>query len=235
MIRTVSVDSLGGYEAPGIRVRDHFRKVPENSGGSHFCLGPLRTLADTTIEAGTGFPLHGHAEMEIISYLCEGELVHADTLGRHGRLRPGDVQAMTTGTGIRHSESNGGDSLVRLYQLWIEPELNGLEPSYVDVAQPKGGVVGSLRVLASGMAAYPGGAPINVDAALFGADLETGQSLTHPLPGDRQAYVLAAHGRFTVNGVELGERDGAEVADVEALSIEALEDCDVVVVDLPKR
>ena len=118
MIRTVSRADLNGFRGSGIVVRDHFRKVPENAGGAHYCLGPLRTLAETTIEVGSGFPMHDHAEMEIVSYVCQGTLAHEDTLGHRGRLGPGDVQAMTTGTGIRHSEVNAGDVPVRLYQVW---------------------------------------------------------------------------------------------------------------------
>ncbi len=234
MTRVVSLDDLGGYQMPGIDIRDHFRKVPENFGGPNYGLGPLRTLADTTIDGRMGFPMHAHAEMEIVTYVCEGELVHDDTLGESGRLGPGDVQAMTTGTGLRHSEANGGDAPVRLYQIWIEPDVNGLQPRYVDVKQPKGGVRGSLCVLASGMDDHPGGARINVNAAILGADLDRGATINHAVAPDRQAYVLAAHGRVTVNGAELRERQGAEPGDVEALTIEALEDSDILVLDLPR-
>ncbi len=117
MIRTVSLADLGGFQGPGIVIRDHFRKVPENAGGAHYCLGPLRTLAEATIEVGGGFPMHDHAEMEIVSYVCLGALAHEDTLGHRGWLGPGDVQAMTTGTGIRHSEVNAGDVPVCMYQV----------------------------------------------------------------------------------------------------------------------
>ncbi len=166
MIRIVPHASLDGFSGPGIVVRDHFRMTPENAGGPRYRLGPLRTLADTTIEGHAGFPMHAHRDMEIVSYICEGTLSHQDTLGNRGRLGPGDVQVMTTGTGIRHSEVNEEDARVRMYQLWIVPDEAGLEPGYVDSIRPKGDGTGQLCVLASGMAGRPGGAPIHQDAAV---------------------------------------------------------------------
>lgn len=235
MIRTVSIDGLRGYSMPGIEIRDHFRKTPENLGTPHYCLGPLRTLAETTIEAGSGFPMHAHAEMEIVSYVREGTLVHQDTLGNRGRLSAGDVQSMTTGTGIRHSEVNGGNGRVRMYQVWIEPDESGLTPSYVDMASPKGGETGMLSVLASGMAARPGGANIRVDAAILGGDLKSGNSVDYKILPGRQAYVVAAAGRLSLNDTELHARDGAVVSELDTLTITALEDSDVLIFDMPVR
>lgn len=235
MIRTVPIDTLGVHRMAGIEIRDHFRKTPENFGGPRYCLGPLRTLAETTIEPGSGFPMHDHAEMEIVSYVVEGALVHADTLGNTGRLVPGDVQAMTTGTGIRHSEANGGTERVRMYQVWIEPDVNGLAPSYVDAPDPRGGETGRLCVLASGMASWPGGARINVDAAILGAKLAAGEKFDFNIASGRQAYVVAARGRFDLGEIVLPERHGAELSDIETVTVAALEDGDVLVFDLPVR
>jgi redox-sensitive bicupin YhaK (pirin superfamily) len=235
MIRTVSIDGLGGHRGPGIEIRDHFRKTPENIGTPHYCLGPLRTLAETTIEVGAGFHMHAHAEMEIVSYVRNGVLVHQDTLGNSGTLSAGDVQAMTTGTGIRHSEVNGGDGRVRMYQVWIEPDENGLAPSYVDLAAPKNGKSGVLSVFASGMNTRPGGALIRVDAAILGGDLKSDDSVEYALTQGRQAYVVAAAGRLSLNGAELAERDGAAVSDLDTLTIMALENSDVLVFDMPVR
>ena len=234
MIRIVSHATLGGFSGPGITVHDHFRMTPENEGGPHHRLGPLRTLADTTIEGHAGFPMHAHRDMEIVSYVCEGTLSHEDTLGNRGQLGAGDVQVMSTGTGILHSEVNGEDAGVRMFQLWILPDTPGLEPSYVDSIQPKEGASGRLCVLASGMASRPGGSPIHQDAAVLGADIEAGSTVTVDLAPSRQAYVLAAHGRVSLDGVELALRDGAVVDDVEAFSITALDDSDVLVIDVSK-
>lgn len=233
MIRTVSRADLNGFRGSGIVVRDHFRKVPENAGGAHYCLGPLRTLAETTIEVGSGFPMHDHAEMEIVSYVCQGTLAHEDTLGHRGRLGPGDVQAMTTGTGIRHSEVNAGDVPVRLYQVWIEPDQSGLAPSYVDVPTPKSGATGVFKTLASGMPEYPGGAPIQVNAAILSADLLAGTTLNHALGIGRQAYVVAAKGAITLNGTDIAERDAAELSGMGVLEIMARDEADVLIFDMP--
>ncbi len=232
MIRVVPYAVLGGFSGPGIVVRDHFRMTPENQGGPHFSLGPLRTLADTTIEGHAGFPMHAHRDMEIVSYVCEGTLTHQDTLSNHGRLGPGDAQVMTTGTGILHSEINEEADRVRMYQIWIAPDAPGLDPGYEDSIAPKGGGTGNLAVLASGMTGRPGGVRIHQDAAVLGADLNTGQSVTCELAPGRQAYVLAAHGGVSIDGAELGLRDGAVVDDVAAFSITALEDSDVLVIDV---
>ncbi len=232
MIRIVPHATLGGFSGPGIVVRDHFRATPENAGGPHFGLGPIRTLADTTIEGHAGFPMHGHRDMEIVSYVCQGTLTHQDTLGNRGRLGPGDVQVMTTGTGILHSEVNEEAEGVRMYQIWIAPAAPGLAPGYVDSIQPKGGAAGRLVVLASGMASRPGGAPIRQDAAVLGADLAAGQSVRCDLAPGRQAYVLAAHGRLALDGAELGLRDGAVVGDAAGFTITALDDSDVLIIDV---
>ena len=233
MIRIVSHAALNGFSAPGITVRDHFRMTPKNEGGPYYRLGPLRTLADTTIEGHAGFPMHAHHDMEIVSYICEGTLSHEDTLGNRGRLGPGDVQVMSTGTGILHSEVNEDEAGVRMYQLWILPDTPSLDPTYVDLIGPKDGEAGRLCILASGMASRPGGAPIHQDAAVLGADLEIGHSVSVDLEPGRQAYVLAAHGRVSLDGVVLASRDGAVIDDVEAFTIKALENSDVLVIDLP--
>ena len=233
MIRIVSYAALNGFSAPGITVRDHFRMTPKNEGGPHYRLGPLRTLADTTIEGHAGFPMHAHHDMEIVSYICEGTLSHEDTLGNRGRLGPGDVQVMSTGTGILHSEVNEDEAGVRMYQLWILPDTRSLDPSYVDLISPKDGEAGRLCILASGMVSRPGGVPIHQDAAVLGADLEIGHSVSIDLEPGRQAYVLTAHGRVSLEGVELALRDGAVIDDVKAFTIKALAISDVLVIDLP--
>jgi len=219
----------------GIEIRDHFRKTPENMGTPHYCLGPLRTLAETTIKAGSGFPMHAHGEMEIVSYVHDGVLVHQDNLGNRGTLSAGDVQAMTTGTGILHSEANGGETTIRMYQVWIEPDERKLSPSYVDLVNPKGGRTGALLVLASGMDTHPGGAEIRVNAAILGGDLKTGDSIDHPIPWGRQAYVVVAAGRLALDDTELRERDGAIITEQTSLTITALEDADVLIFDMPVR
>lgn len=224
---------LVGYDGPGIAVRDHFRASAQNQGGRHFRLGPLVVLADTAIDAQSGFPRHFHREMEIVTYVCEGTVTHIDDLGNRGSLSHGEAQVMTCGTGIHHAELNLGDAPARVYQLWIEPSVRGLKPAYVDVHDTTAARAGSLAVLASGRAQRPGLAPIRQDACVLAATLARGQSVVHPLERGRQAYVLAAHGRLHVNGTELAARSGAVIEGVPEIRIEALDPGDALVVDLP--
>lgn len=221
MIGIVNVESLGGYALPGVVVRDHFRKAPENAGGPRYGLGSLRTLAEATIEPGLGFPTHGHRDFEIVSYVCAGELTHRDTLGHVGRLGAGDAQVMTAGAGISHSEMNEGASVTRIYQLWIEPARLGLAPRYVDLHRSAAAKRGDLRVIASGRETMQGAAAIDQDAALSVVELEAGQRIDYPMEADRRLYVLAARGALTLNGVPLPERDGALVEDEWILAIVA--------------
>ena len=225
---------MGGFQAPGIVVRDHFRKTPENLGGPRYGLGPLRVLADTTIAGHSGFPMHAHQEMEIITFVCEGVLTHVDTLGYRGQLHAGDVQVMTCGTGLQHTEFNEYDAQVRVYQLWIEPALGGLTPTYLDLKDPRRGETGRLHVLASGAPAHPGGVLIHQDAAVFGAALSRGQSVSHRIGPDRHIYVIVACGRVSLNGTDLGPRDGAVVDGVDELNVDAVADSDVLLLDLPR-
>ena len=234
MIRTVSAAELGGFESPGIVVRDHFRKVPENRNGPHYRLGPLCTLADIAIQPGSGFPIHGHRDMEIVTYVCAGELSHQDRLGNRGCLGPGDVQAITAGTGIEHSERNQGGVELRLYQFWIEPWAVGIAPSSIDVRRPKAAAPGRLGILASGADGYAAAAELRADVAILGADLVTGAAVEHPLTPDRQSYVVVARGRVLLNGTELGDGAGAEPGVVDRLVIEALADSEVLVLNLPR-
>ncbi len=115
MIRIAPYEKLRGVDDPGIRIRDHFRGSPENAGTPIYGLGAMRVLTDTRIAPQTGFPMHGHREFEIITYVCEGEIVHEDTTGAKGLLRMGDVQAMTTGSGVMHSEANPCSRPTRVY------------------------------------------------------------------------------------------------------------------------
>lgn len=234
MIRSVFLDELGGFTAPGIVVRDHFRRTPENHGGPRFALGPLWTLAETTIEPRSGFPMHGHRDFEIVSYVCEGELTHADTLGHRGQLGPGDVQVMTTGTGILHSEMNHGAVRVHMFQIWFAPTILGLQPGYIDLAQPKRPGDPSLQVLVSGMPDLPGAAAMNQDAAILGADLAAGSAAAHRFGEGRLGYVLVPRGRIALDGVEVASPDAAAIAEVESLAIEALEDSEILLIDVPE-
>ncbi len=221
MIRIAPYGKLTGVDAPGIAIRDHFRGSPENAGTPKFGLGPMRVLADTAIAPGTGFPMHGHRDFEIVTYVCEGTIAHEDTTGARGLLRMGGVQAMTTGSGVMHSEFNPGDTPTRVYQMWFRAETPGLTPDYTDLADPPAAPEGGFTVFASGTPGIGGLIRIRQDAAVMGTSLGRGQSVLRPLAPGRRAYVLAVDGPLAVNDAGVPKRGGAEVADEPAIRIAA--------------
>lgn len=189
--------------------------------------GTLRVWNDDTIAPHTGFPPHGHRDMEIVTYVRTGAVTHEDSLGNRGRTEAGQVQVMSAGTGIRHAEYNLEDQPTTLFQIWILPRARGLAPRWETRPFPR--AHGAFEVLASG---WPeDGAPlINQDARVLGATLDAGQRLRHALDG-RPAYLVAARGRVTVNGVVLGPRDGVAVTAETALDIAAEEEAELVLVE----
>jgi quercetin 2,3-dioxygenase len=190
MIRIAPFGKLRGVDAPGLRIRDHFRGSPENAQTPVFGLGPMRVLADTQIAPQTGFPMHGHRDFEIVTYVCEGMIAHEDTTGAKGILRMGDVQAMTTGSGVMHSESNPGDDPTRVYQMWFHAEKGGLTPDYTDLVAPPAAPPGDFTVYASGAAHIDGLIRIHQDVAVMGASLQRGESILRDLAPGRLAMSL---------------------------------------------
>ena len=221
MIRIASYGKLTGVDAPGIRIRDHFRGSPENAGKPTFGCGPMRVLADTRIAARSGFPMHSHQNFEIVTYVCAGAVAHEDSTGAKGLLRMGDVQAMTTGSGVMHSETNPADTPSRVYQMWFHAERAGLEPTYADLNNPPEPEAGDFQVFASGSPDIPGLIRIRQDAAVMGASLGRGESLLRDLAPGRRAYVLAVDSPLVLNGAGIPAQGGAEIADESSLRIAA--------------
>jgi redox-sensitive bicupin YhaK (pirin superfamily) len=188
----------------------------------------LRVWNDDTIAPGTGFPPHGHRDMEIVTYVREGAVTHEDSLGNRGRTEAGQVQVMSAGTGIRHAEYNLEPGPTTLFQIWILPRAQGLAPRWETRPFPR--EHGRLQVLASGFA--EDGAPlINQDARVLGATLDAGDRVERRLDG-HAAYLVAARGRLSVNGVEMGPRDGLAVTGEDVLDITAAEDAEIVLVEM---
>jgi redox-sensitive bicupin YhaK (pirin superfamily) len=196
-------------------------------------VGPLRVWNDDEIAPQSGFDPHPHRDMEIITYVRSGAITHLDSLGNEGRTPAGDVQVMSAGTGIRHAEYNREDETTTIFQIWIEPRHRGLEPRWAQRAFPKADRAGQLVVLASGRQGDAGALPIDQDAAVLGATVNAGQKLVHELGIGRQAYIVGAVGRFTVNGTPVDARDGVVVRDAEEIAIEAREPSEILVADLP--
>ncbi len=193
--------------------------------------GPIRVWNDDTIAPGTGFPPHGHADMEIITYVREGAITHQDSLGNTGRTEAGDVQVMSAGSGVRHSEYNREAETTKIFQIWIEPKTRGEAPSWGAKPFPKGDRSGCFVTLASGFANDADALPIRTDARLVAATLKAGESAEYALGADRFGYLVPATGSIEVNGVRLDARDGAAIAKEDVIRVTAVNDAEILLVD----
>jgi redox-sensitive bicupin YhaK (pirin superfamily) len=200
---------------------------PENMG-----FRSLRVLNDDRVAPGTGFGMHPHRDMEILTWVLSGTLEHRDSLGSGGVIRPGDLQRMTAGTGIRHSEVNpSAAEPVHLLQVWIQPEKKGLQPSYEQKTSPAAERRGRLQHLA-GPSGADGAVTIRQDADLFATLLDKGEQVTHTLRLGRHAWVQVATGSVRLNGTTLAAGDGAAVTGERELTLAADGPAEVLVFDL---
>jgi redox-sensitive bicupin YhaK (pirin superfamily) len=198
----------------------------------HMGLGPLRVINEDRVQPGQGFGRHSHRDMEIISYVLEGALEHKDSLGTGSVIRPGDVQRMSAGTGVQHSEFNHSQSeLVHFLQIWIVPDRQGLQPGYAEKNFPETEKRGRLRLVVSGDG-RDGSIPIHQDADLYAALLKQDETVVHRFAPDRKGWIQVARGEVTANDVPLAAGDGAALADEDRLSIRASADAEVLLFDL---
>jgi quercetin 2,3-dioxygenase len=195
--------------------------------------GTLRVLNDDRVAPGSGFPTHGHRDMEIITWVLEGALEHQDSAGGGSVIRPGEVQRMTAGRGIRHSEYNPSRTeATHLLQIWILPEEQGLPPGYEQKAIPPEEMAGRLRLIAS-RDGREGSVTLHQDTDVYAARLAAGEQVFHtPAPG-RLAYVHVARGEVGLNGRRLAEGDGAKVGAAEALGLRGLGAAELLLFDMP--
>lgn len=192
----------------------------------------LRVINEDRVRPGHGFPVHAHRDMEIISYVLEGALAHKDSLGTGSVIRPGEVQRMSAGTGIRHSEFNHSkDEPVHFLQIWLLPERQGVAPGYEQKAFARSELRGRLRLLAS-RDGGDGSVTIHQDAKLYAALLAPGESVTHELAPGRHAWLQVARGAVELNGASLGQSDGAAIRDESALTVKGVRDAEVLLFDL---
>jgi redox-sensitive bicupin YhaK (pirin superfamily) len=198
----------------------------------HMGFGPLRVINDDRVAPGGGFPSHPHSDMEIISYVLEGGLAHKDSLGTGSVIRPGDVQRMSAGTGIRHSEFNASKSEpVHFLQIWIIPERKGLAPGYEQKSFPDAEKRGKLRLVGS-RDGRDGSVTIHRDVDLYATLLSAGQAVTHELRAGRGAWVQVARGSITLNGERLKEGDGVSVSSPATLRLDGVEDAEALLFDM---
>ncbi len=192
--------------------------------------GALRVINDDIIQAGTGFDTHPHQNMEIITYVRQGAITHRDSNGNTGRTTAGDVQVMSAGTGVQHSEFNLEDEDTNIFQIWIEPNRLDVKPTWDSYSFPKNPAEDRLDLLVSG----DGSAPLSIyqDAFIYGGNLNAGTQLAQPIKS--QAYVLVSDGEVKIDGVALRKGDGAEITDASSVEFEAISDAKVLVLDVPK-
>jgi len=198
----------------------------------HMGFRALRVINEDRIRGGGGFPSHPHRDMEILTYVLRGGLAHRDSTGTVETIRPGEVQRMSAGTGISHSEFNASETEeVELLQIWIEPERPGLPPSYEQRAFPAEGRRGRLQLMASGDG-RAGSVTVHQDVSLYAAELVPGERVTHSLAPGRHAWIQVARGAVTAAGVSLRAGDGAAVSAEALLEIGAEEPSELLLFDL---
>lgn len=195
--------------------------------------GVLRVINEDRVQPDSGFGRHGHRDMEIVTYLLGGTLEHRDSLGNGGLIRRGEVQRMSAGTGILHSETNPShDEVAHLLQIWIEPAQRGDPPGYEQQTLPAAEMRATLRLVAS-PDGTSGSLRIGQDARLYAAILAAGETVGHSLIGNRAAYVHVVRGALAVNGIALTGGDGAKIADENSLLFQAGEESEFLLFDLP--
>ena len=200
---------------------------------AHMGISNLRVINDDRIAPGDGFPTHGHRDMEIVTYVLDGALEHKDSMGNGSVIRPGEVQYMAAGTGVRHSEYNASErEPVHLLQIWLLPNQTGVEPRYAQVAFPAAARRNRLALLVS-PDGRDGSIATHQDALLYGTLLDDGVTVSHQLADDRQGYVHVARGRVWLNDVELVAGDGARIAAGGHVVIEGVDAGEVLLFDLP--
>ncbi len=199
---------------------------------AHMSWRDLRVINEDIIQPAKGFGTHGHRDMEIVTYLLEGELEHKDNMGNGTVIRPGDVQRMSAGKGVLHSEFNpSADATTHLLQIWIEPSVRGVPPSYEQTFFSVEERRGRLRLVAS-KDGRDGSVTIHQDAALYAALLAVGESVNHALAAGRHAYLHVARGVVDLNGVRFDAGDGAKIAEESDLRITAVADAEILFFDL---
>ncbi len=228
MIDIQRYDQLGHADHGWLKARHHF-SFANYHNPTRMGFGVLRVINDDIIQAGTGFGTHPHRNMEIITYVRKGAITHKDNQGNEGRTEAGDVQVMSAGKGIFHSEYNLENEDTTLYQIWIEPNQQGVMPRWDSRSFPKQAVENELSLLVSGADDAP--LFIHQDARVYAGKLSPGTMIKQTIK--HQAYVLISDGTVEIDGQQLNKGDGAQVTDQTSININAISDAEVLVLDVP--
>ena len=231
MIELRPFNTLGAANHGWLDARHHFSFAGYHDPARvHW--GALRVWNDDLIAPRSGFPTHPHNDMEIITYVRTGAITHRDSMGNVGRTEAGDVQVMSAGSGVQHSEFNLDDEATTLFQIWIIPSERGGSPSWGARKFPKGDRSGAFVPLASGIANDQDALPIRTDARVLGATVKAGESVTYtPADPSRHLYLVPATGKVRVEDVEANARDGVAITALAEVTITAIEDSELVLVD----
>ena len=231
MIELRPYNTLGGAQHGWLETRHHF-SFANYYDPKRMRWGHLRVWNDDIIAAHTGFPAHPHRDMEIITYVRSGAITHQDSLGNRGRTEAGDVQVMSAGSGIIHSEMNEENEATQLFQIWIMPDEKGLPPSWGTKPFPREQRSGSFITLASGLPGESDALPIRANARLVAATLKAGQSTEYHIAPGRKVYLVPASGQIEINGVVAAAGDGVAISDETLLKVSAQQDSEIVLVDV---
>jgi quercetin 2,3-dioxygenase len=230
MIDVRKFSSLGHADHGWLDARHHF-SFADYHDPARMGWGAIRVWNDDRIGAKSGFPPHPHRDMEIITYVRTGAITHQDSMGNQGRTAAGDVQVMSAGTGVRHAEYNLEDEATTLFQIWVQTDRPGAEPSWGAAKFPKADRSGKFVTLASGYAEDSDALKINSAARVLGATLAKDETAELTLEPERHAYLVATQGPILVNGVRAEARDGVAITGVDKVIIAALEEAEIVLVD----
>ena len=223
-------ENLGGANHGWLNAKHHF-SFANYYDPQKLCHGELMVINDDKIAANTGFDTHPHQNMEIITYVRKGAITHKDNKGNQGRTTAGNVQVMSAGTGIYHSEFNLENEETNIYQIWIKQKINGFEPNWNMAEFPKQPVTDSLQLLVSGEETSP--LNINQDARIYAGRMNKSTKITHNVIG--KAYVLISEGNIEVNGNKAQKGDGLSISDETSLDLEALNDAEVLIIEVPGK
>ena len=231
MIRKIDKNNMGKSDLGWLKSIFHF-SFAEYHNPKNINFGVLRVINDDLIAENTGFPLHPHKDMEIITYVVNGEVTHTDIIGNESVIRRGEVQYMSAGTGIMHSEHNRGNETLRFLQIWLKPDIKGLTPKYGDYGFKPEQRKNQLLQMVSPVS---GTAPVRIstDANLYAIELDAGRSIEFPVLAGRQAYLVQVEGKAEINAIPLLPKDALASVE-EPLTIKAVEDCHVVILEMKK-
>lgn len=232
MLKKIESRKMGSSDIGWLKSKFHFSFADYfNPDNIHF--GVLRVINDDLVEAKKGFGVHPHRDMEIISYVVNGELTHGDSMGNNNTVTRGQVQYMSAGTGVLHSEYNLGEDTLRFLQIWILPVKNGLEPNYGDFRFNWEDRKNNWLHMVSDI---NGNAPIkiNQDANIYSLELEQGKKIEFPIKEGRQAYLVQIEGISIINDFELNDQDGMEIVE-ENISIKAVETSHILIIEMEKQ